>query len=370
MRQIIYSTRNEYNQKENSPNVELTDNNFETNLSPIEKGARNLPKFKIDYLGSEENFKRAVKLIPPHSFLNPSKTLGHIENMGPQHFFGDSNEDEFYQEKVEDEQVLQFLADMAFYAQEAYCLNDRVGKIGNNVYGYAVENKRTTNIREIVFYFRGVKINTERQWRLRPYAQVEYEPPESREWLIETEIYRNFKSAENNILKTLKSFANETYYYQYRVRFTGHGFGGVYAVLAGLTWKRRDPKSIVQIITFGQPRFSTQFLSEYINQVLSRFLIYRITNFDDFVPQYPPLMYWSYVHIGTEFWISNQLGCDCFFPETNDPIPNVYMCYGKGIIGGMLRENPNCNNQNFESRSETAHNGPYFGYLMGECPKI
>ncbi|KAG9307567.1 hypothetical protein G9A89_023132 [Geosiphon pyriformis] len=115
------------------------------------------------------------------------------------------------------------------------------------------------------------------------------------------------------------------------IRFTGHGIGGVYAVIAALIFSLRIKDTEISsyiditVVTFGSPRIGNGVLASYINKNLN---IIRVTHTNDYVPRFP-LRELSYRHHELEYWIAYP-HCDCFNPfEPSSTIDfQVYRCHG------------------------------------------
>ncbi|KAG9291267.1 hypothetical protein G9A89_021769 [Geosiphon pyriformis] len=274
------------------------------------------------------------------------------------------NDDE-YKVQVNDENFLSYLQEFATFAQEAYCLSDQP----EDVTSYAFQNLKFKEFTEIIVYFRGNEMNIEK-WKQRETIQRLY--PGLDDGYVDKMFYSRFQKVEKNLLERLGTFLNGDFQ-QSIFRFTGHGEGGVFAALA---FHKKFPFIDSNIITFGQPRMGNGWFANYVNNLFPNAI--RVTHSDDYVSQYPDKSN-GYQHHQTEYWISDDLNCNCPDPQllkNNTEITafNVFKCTGKISeelpAHGYLLENLQCNNKKRANvfSGLSSHFGPYFGKMMGFCP--
>ncbi|KAG9307833.1 hypothetical protein G9A89_023398 [Geosiphon pyriformis] len=159
------------------------------------------------------------------------------------------------------------------------------------------------------------------------------------------------------------------------VIFIGHGIGGAYASLAGLSYhfqssKRKNHPARLRVITFGQPRVGLEMYATLVNVYLE---VTRVTHTNDWVPRLflPP----PYMHHEEEFWITTA-DCNCIGNNNarkTAPMPDGFItlsCKGYHIKAvNRFGENPDCNlsTKDSEDGQNLAHYGPYFGVTMKQC---
>ncbi|KAG9296480.1 hypothetical protein G9A89_015072 [Geosiphon pyriformis] len=184
-----------------------------------------------------------------------------------------------------------------------------------------------------------------------------------------------------------------------RLLFVGHGVGGAYAAIAGLTWlierdidrNYRSTKGdkldiFTKVITFGAPRFGNVWLARLINKYNGTFV--RFTFFNDPTPLFPPIKSGNDIlsHHETELWIPMD-NCDCSkiwlcegffkkstFDETasskkegldDNPFPeDIFFPYGY-----EAGENKECSSGQSIANvpPNFLHTGPYFDIVMNDC---
>ncbi|KAG9296474.1 hypothetical protein G9A89_015066 [Geosiphon pyriformis] len=264
--------------------------------------------------------------------------------------------------KIVNTKLLEFLEEFAGYAQQAYCLNDF--GYGDGIFARAIKLQRRDNDihDKIVIYFKGYELHKDtisnKKSRLGPY-EGDNVPKEVK---IDSAFYFRFiGNAERRLAELVSGFLDDKVLKKTLFYFTGHGEGGVWATLTALSFYKKRPEAAITVVTFGQPRIGNHYFAEWVGNI---FRIFRVTNLGDYVVQSPRLED-GYRHYETEYWISNELNCNC---ENTPAKYNVYQCPSKKQ-GGMTMENLDCNYNwhmqhpmNFEE-----HKGPYFGRMMGEC---
>ncbi|KAG9305015.1 hypothetical protein G9A89_007418 [Geosiphon pyriformis] len=127
----------------------------------------------------------------------------------------------------------------------------------------------------------------------------------------------------------MKSLVRKIDILKYAIITTGHGEGGVYAIIGAFRISRILNTRLISVFTFGQPRMGELPLSRFLNDWIA---IYRITYQDDFIPQMPPRSedLKGYFHSAYEYWIEQD--CECSDPsisknsDINSVHFNLYAC--------------------------------------------
>ncbi|KAG9297506.1 hypothetical protein G9A89_001445 [Geosiphon pyriformis] len=169
--------------------------------------------------------------------------------------------------------------------------------------------------------------------------------------------------------------------------FCGHGVGGAYAAIAGLSFAiinllKLNLSVDITIGTLGQPRVGNIMFARMMNEIVR---VVRITRYDDYFPHFPPIEDQSTImqHHEREIWIGPD-DCDC--PQNTNEV--IWDC-GKleknkekrlarvqqfiqekfWIPGDDLAiENQECNaGQSITDSSRNNHLGPYIGITIGNC---
>ncbi|KAG9304533.1 hypothetical protein G9A89_020097 [Geosiphon pyriformis] len=269
-------------------------------------------------------------------------------------------------------ELLDRMAEAAKYASLAYCLDEK-DEAGPNIYVKAIVQKNGIEFPHMIVYLRGLEM-TKEMWLKREIRLGEFSY-ENHLDLYDAFFYQfagtktelvfsqQFYLAENTITRKIISEASRTVgsiENIHKIKFIGHGLGGVYAVLSQIYYKQIWEFLSFEVYTFGQPRFGNGDFSRAINLQKGVF-IHRITYGDDFVPRSPLHSQNRLVHHGHEYWI-HPGNCDCRRSE------EVFLCYGSKLATGFTLESSSCNNQ-YEDHmgSMASHLGPYFGYKMGQC---
>ncbi|KAG9289567.1 hypothetical protein G9A89_002340 [Geosiphon pyriformis] len=281
-------------------------------------------------------------------------------------------------------EYLKMLVRTSGWANKAYCSsNNAVGRFvsGGKVIADVFIDPSTD---AIVAYFGG-KTLTNQQWKDRKPQLIPYEiriPSYESQimvekiWFEEVEAMKHALFQKIQFLIDSKGFQNE----RVSIFFTGHGIGGAYAVLAGLSFEHElmnkyrpigSEDSIFEVfaVTFGQPRIGNEYFAHYVNLFLD---VSRITHSNDYVPHYP----WNLrsqenlimIHHEQEHWISYPR-CDCILDDYSLFAGLVvFICDGFSHDEQTVGENLECNiGQTETPESEVAHFGPYFGVKMGDC---
>ncbi|RDW92294.1 hypothetical protein BP5796_01688 [Coleophoma crateriformis] len=94
----------------------------------------------------------------------------------------------------------------------------------------------------------------------------------------------------------------------YKYVFTGHSLGGAIAALGATHF--RNLGWVIDLYTYGQPRLGSSDISMYITgQAPLRGKNYRVTNWDDVIPQLPTYKWirkTHWTHFAPEYWINSD----------------------------------------------------------------
>ncbi|KAG9290989.1 hypothetical protein G9A89_012861 [Geosiphon pyriformis] len=282
---------------------------------------------------------------------------------------------------------------MARVANIPYCMRDS-NSIGHVVPGVIAHAYKVSQTGEIIVYFKGLDL-TPRQWKKRKSFVGVYKHDNLRRIMPMSSVAPVLDQAWLGEIKTMKPLLLDEIeklarppstngHGRRQLLLTGHGIGGVYAILASLelTLESFQPNSFLkdmQIITttFGQPRLGLAQFANLINALNIK--ISRITHANDYLPRehLERAGTMGFQHHETEFWINYP---DCGCPDPNNPYNfEVWACTGfldenvngnKNYILTGHGENPNCNlgQENTTGMDpEAAHMGPYFGITFGVC---
>ncbi|KAG9290106.1 hypothetical protein G9A89_010412 [Geosiphon pyriformis] len=273
--------------------------------------------------------------------------------------------------RVTDLETLKFLADMAYYAHQTYCLLDESGFVEEDIHVWVSPAPRDIYVKgngenAIIIQVRGRELTYNRmvEWdRSRAFKTLRREGLRSWEdFKVPLESYEIYeKRLKGRIWELLEKYMSNKSYKNYSFLFTGHGEGGALATYAALDfWENnRDEigSSQIKVTTFGAPRIGDE---PFVNSISQYFEINRITYIDDFVPLF---LGPTFRHPNTEYWITADM-CECNSSANKaQQYPTIYNCHMS--VG---TEYPHCNLlfQPADSDLES-HNGPYFGYRMKQC---
>ncbi|KAG9306492.1 hypothetical protein G9A89_008428 [Geosiphon pyriformis] len=248
------------------------------------------------------------------------------------------------------------------------------------------------NKKAIMGYFRGLEM-THQQWKKERFNLKQYKT-RSGDSYLDDRWAKEFEGRETGngkdsflikrIIQAVVSLANATVTkgQSFDVYLTGHGIGGVYAQIAAVTLVSLGIQEIIKhylpdrlmkvtLFTFGQPRTGDEKFAKIVNSYKNELTVYRVTNRNDFVPQFPKrdfLSYRRYAHAETEFWIS-EIDCDCHERPSYSDSFAIYKCPGFLKKKKKFGENQNCN-AGTDGSSSSANFGPYIGTTFGDCRTI
>ncbi|KAG9288649.1 hypothetical protein G9A89_006750 [Geosiphon pyriformis] len=275
--------------------------------------------------------------------------------------------------QILDPRKLDFLADMAFYAHQTYCLHKESSFISNDLYVWILPSYEKIQLlnglgRAIIIQIRSRQLTPEiMERRDSNQSHVKY-PTRYSDISVPVYPYFHYFYAKNKILKMLRKYLLNDYYKNHVLLFTGHGDGGVIAIYAALDifLSSLSLKRHIEVTTFGAPRIGDEDFIKFVGQ---RFTINRVTYGRDYVPLY---LSRRFKHPNTEYWIpyDDDYEC-CELEDRPQRMPLVVDCYLK-----EMTEHPECNLKFEPGRQDSrfipnqaAHMGPYFGYTMGQCRK-
>ncbi|KAG9304559.1 hypothetical protein G9A89_020123 [Geosiphon pyriformis] len=307
-----------------------------------------------------------------------------LSNLSPRHIdmsqLDEKHVSQFTKIKFTDPVRLDIMASAAFFAREAACLKERVYHLEKYVWAKAWTFQKQTpppntpnSQLEITIAFKTLEIHY-KAWALRKAILVPYEKS-----LLGAQVdeiyYLNWIKVKGKVLRNLLPFYIGSPFPDGKPKLTFTGFGGssALAIFAALALTSMSAEKPI-VVTFGQPKIGNQIFASLVNIKLE---VYRVTHFDDIIPAFPKSNLYS--HVGTEFWIPKQENCECFVnsmddispPEITGNFPEIYICPSKENFA----ENPECNAKyrKFIHNSiiyiKENHMGPYFGFLLGQCPK-
>ncbi|KAG9288650.1 hypothetical protein G9A89_006751 [Geosiphon pyriformis] len=293
--------------------------------------------------------------------------------------------------------ILRYLADVAFYAHQTYCLQKDGGFIDLGIYVWVSTTSEPLSFKDgpakaIIVQLRGIDLTYDLMEGIsKDLSMIKYSFKKNimvaKAFYIEP--YR--ENAKNKILFMLSTYLKNNIYKQHKFVFTGHGSGGesvknaehshpkfndgispALAVYAALDFRNflieNKSKRDVEVVTFGEPRIGTKSFSIFADSMLS---IARVTFADDFVPLF---FAEKLTHHNTELWIpGDDHECNC--PDSLDEPRKFPLIYNCVVVRGD--ENSMCNKQFHQEDTASVkkplesrvHNGPYFGYIMGQCSK-
>ncbi|KAG9289598.1 hypothetical protein G9A89_014333 [Geosiphon pyriformis] len=285
---------------------------------------------------------------------------------------------------VKDQELLGMLANNAYYARQAACLNHESERLWRlSFIGMPKSLKPTPgSYSQVILTFK-FKERVYNNWKGHQSISIPY--PNVKESLVD-EYHFNiwlyckeiFRAKIENLKSNSEFHVNKKYF-----TFTGFGRAGITAVYAALDFASEHAVKPT-VVTFGQPKMGNM---KFVEFVTTQITLYRVTYRDDFTPSVPTYGYdidtkaIDYSQLSGEYWIPFQDQCECapLFTKTSNlepPIkfPSVYKCFEVGT----LNVNPNCNegrtkrrrkeNRGMKKKDTDDHFGPYFGYMMGKCP--
>ncbi|KAG9293817.1 hypothetical protein G9A89_019155 [Geosiphon pyriformis] len=308
-----------------------------------------------DYLLQDQNFEKGKSLL--NSVVTKNSKFELIaEGLKPFK--------QFKPKAIQDLRVAANFRRFAWYTNQAYCSSQ--SELVH--FSDSIQGKMEVTINGRVMYFRAPEIYQNRD--LFSYSRVnrlEIYPgitgPLKGKVKVDASFFEIYKEAEDAIIKHSSNDKQANLYNHQIVNFTGHRLAGVIALFSALKFKRLNPKTNVNVFTWGSPRMGNRSFAQYMDTI-DRLTIFRFTLYDDMIPRHPPRKE-NYMHSETEYWIG-RLDCDC------DEKTQTYMC--KGIVnefGVLMEENKLClNDQNPRYKHDYTHDGTYFGIIFKDCPKL
>ncbi|KAG9298146.1 hypothetical protein G9A89_002583 [Geosiphon pyriformis] len=178
------------------------------------------------------------------------------------------------------------------------------------------------NEKSIIAFFKGPHF-TKTQWQDRKNQLVTFSTEGMKknelvkvdqEWFIDVSIMMR------PILNKMNFLFMRTGYK--KIIFCGHGVGGAYAAIAGLSYAIMNLLRVfispihllnesieISILTFGQPRTGNIMFARMMNELVK---VTRITHQNDYFPHFPPIENENSImkHHESEIWIGPN-DCDC-----------------------------------------------------------
>ncbi|KAG9289561.1 hypothetical protein G9A89_002334 [Geosiphon pyriformis] len=250
---------------------------------------------------------------------------------------------------------------MAYYAKRAYCFSPITGiTLGQfSAWINTAEQHNPSGSQSsqtVVVRFAGPLLTYSYMCEIEKRQLVAFKNiPEA---LINSEFYNEkIIHAVETFVAKLKLFRHYGNVYI----FTGHGFGGVLALLTAIAFHEATNRNIlIDVTTFGEPRIGNSAFARYVDHRIS---VNRITHSNDHVPLFFPQLR----HHSTEFWIPPVTKFDCHCVKNFKNL-EIYKCPTAFRI-----EHEGCSKQfqppypELPAENMRAHLGLYFGYTMGPC---
>lgn len=120
------------------------------------------------------------------------------------------------------------------------------------------------------------------------------------------QVHEGFQSAYNAVSGPVSSAVKSALSSGYRLIVTGHSLGGGIAAVATTSFIGQG-MAVAETYTFGEPRNGDAQWAKYVSQQIPDANYYRVTHFNDGVPQIPPTIL-GYVHHGPEYFQSKNTG--------------------------------------------------------------
>jgi predicted lipase len=153
------------------------------------------------------------------------------------------------------------------------------------------------------------------------------------------ELYSTVKA---NVLNNIESL--HRLYRSSRIFVTGHGLGGVFAILAGADIKElyTDAEAVY---TFGACRVGNDAFAKYYSVAVPE--TYRVIHYADVVPHLP-IASAGYVHASNEIWYQSNMEsykiCKAESPDCANSLPNSALNVADNSIQNYLNLSPQVNN--------------------------
>ncbi|KAG9286982.1 hypothetical protein G9A89_001220, partial [Geosiphon pyriformis] len=233
---------------------------------------------------------------------------------------------------------------MSYFSNHVYCMQNQylAIKVPSGRLKVNVNIERSS--RSVIVNFKG-PVLTKFQWETRGNELTTYRVEGIKSHnlvLVEKEWQNDFLAVRSSLFATildgllLNSKHKSTIQF---IRFVGHGIGGAYATLAGLSWKIETflmdglgtipeikfSDFEISTITFGAPRVGNAVFARLVNKLLK---VHRITYFNDHVPHFLPRELGNIYleHFEREYWILPG-SCECS-TEKNNREYSFYECKG------------------------------------------
>ncbi|KAG9304798.1 hypothetical protein G9A89_016828 [Geosiphon pyriformis] len=253
-----------------------------------------------------------------------------------------------------------YIDEYAWWAMRSYCL-DQDDLVAPGIYAAV-----TVRDYKLILMVRGEsRVDNQEYWSTRNNQLIDY-PTTNRAAIgakVDRVFYENFQRTNGQITQFILLALNE--HNINLIVAVGHGSGGAYAVLQMLEMIHLDLNIPLKVYTFGQPHLGNREFGQQFDALNSgdKVSLVRVTNMDDYVPKLPlSTGQIFYVQSNTEIWIESD-DCGC-------PTGKTFLCIGPIIYQPnqpkISLESQECNAQ-FTNPDFLPNNGPYFGYMMGNC---
>ncbi|KAG9297521.1 hypothetical protein G9A89_001461 [Geosiphon pyriformis] len=243
--------------------------------------------------------------------------------------------------------------------------------------------------KSIIISFKGPDL-IKTQWQTRKNQLITFSVPgmEKNELVkVDQEWFDDISIMWEPLLKNVKFELKNTGFT--KILFCGHGVGGAYAAIAGLSFAIMNLLDLnlsldISVGTLGQPRTGNIMFARMMNDIVK---VTRITLHNDYFPHFPPIENQRTImqHHEREIWIEIDCNCpqntegvvwDCGKFEKNEEkrLAGVrQFIQEKFWIPGddLAMENKECNaGQTITDSSRDNHFGPYFGITIGDCRNL
>ncbi|KAG9288793.1 hypothetical protein G9A89_023090 [Geosiphon pyriformis] len=287
---------------------------------------------------------------------------------------------------ITDEKFRDMLANNAFHASQAACIKNEQKKLSPEIHMEIPKDSSPQQIIWTLSYKEETSIWLGKKSILVPYPHV----PGG---LVDEKDFKSWLKAQERFLSIIKKVLLKPNFYNMRHLFTFNGFGtgGVYAVYAALIFAVTY-HTLPIVITFGKPRMGNMEFAQFVE---TQIIHYRVTYRDDSTPSFPEVGFssvsnqkFNFIPLSREYWIPYQDQCECSsesVEKDRTKVVFVYECFSKRSLKphrycnagwrkridkrirlGMRRISER--EQVIKMRQNFDHFGPYFGYIMGQCP--
>ncbi|KZZ94307.1 ferulic acid esterase A faeA [Moelleriella libera RCEF 2490] len=210
---------------------------------------------------------------------------------------------------------------------------------------------RDTSANEVVIAFRGTSspqdLDSDLTYQLVPLAVAGAS-------CSSCKVHQGFQTSYNAIAgQVLSAVKSELSSGAPRLIVTGHSLGAGIAAIAATSFVGQGVR-VAETYTFGEPRNGDPQWAGYVSQQLPDANYFRITHYNDGVPQIPPPLL-GYAHHGAEYWqreskvntaqstvkcpvestVATQT-CNAGQDFGSNPINGAHLTYSNTLIGSSL----------------------------------